>query len=72
MGRAAESDDPARRRHRAAVGLPRRRAAGAEQAGAHLEYRGTHRAPGPHGPGWAVSPAVLRRVRDALMSGGHP
>lgn len=52
--------------------LPRRPAAGAEQARAHLEHQGAYRAPGPGGPGWAVGPAVLRRVRDALASGGQP
>jgi len=68
MGRAADSGDPAGGRHRAAGTLPRRPAAGAEQARAHLEYRGTHRAPGADAPPLAV----LRRVRDALMSGGLP
>jgi hypothetical protein len=64
MGRAAESDDPARGRHRAADLLPRRPAEGAEQVRAHLE----HRPPRPPGPGLAV----LRRVRDALASGRLP
>jgi hypothetical protein len=71
MGRAEERGDPARGQHRAA-GLPRRSTAGAEQARAHLEYRGSHRAMGPDGPGWAAGPAVLRRVRDALVCGGQP
>jgi hypothetical protein len=57
-------------RHQAAGGLPARPAAGAAQARAHLEYAGAHRAPGPEGPGWQGDPAVLRRVRDALASGG--
>jgi hypothetical protein len=64
MGRAADSGNPAGGRHRAAGALPRRPAAGAGQARAHLEYWGAHRA-----PGWAVNLAVLRRVRDALVSG---
>jgi hypothetical protein len=68
-GRTADSG-PARGRHRAAGGLPRRPAAGADQARAQLEYLGTHRGPGS--PGWATGPAVLRRVRDALASGGQP
>jgi hypothetical protein len=71
MGRAEERGDPARGQHRAA-GLPRRPTAGAEQARAHLEYRGAHRAAGPDSGGWAASVAVLRRVRDALASGGRP
>jgi hypothetical protein len=50
--------------------LPRRSAAGAEQARAHLAYRGTRRAPGSGGPGWVTDPALLRRVRDALASAG--
>jgi hypothetical protein len=70
-GRTADSG-PAGGRHRTAGGLPRRPAAGADQARAHLEYQGAHRAPGPDGPGWATGPAVLRRVRDALASGGRP
>ena len=57
-------------RHQAG-GLPSRPAAGAAQARAHLEYRGAHRAPGAAGPGWAVDPAILRRVRDALAQGGR-
>jgi hypothetical protein len=55
--------------HRAAAGLPRRPAEGADQVRAYLEVRGAHRAPGLDGPGWAISPAVLRRVRDALAAG---
>lgn len=52
--------------------LPRRPAAGAEQARAHLEHQGAYRALGPDGPGWAAGPAALRRVRDALASGMQP
>ncbi|MGH3202519.1 MAG: hypothetical protein ACRDP5_10805 [Streptosporangiaceae bacterium] len=51
--------------------LPARPAAGAEAARAHLEYRGAHRAPGAEGPGWITDRAILRRVRDALTSGGQ-
>jgi hypothetical protein len=51
--------------------LPRRPAAGAALARAHLEYQGAHRAPGSEGPGWRNDLAVLRRVRDALASGGR-
>jgi hypothetical protein len=65
MGRAAGTD-AAGGRHRAPGALPRRPAAGAVEARAHLEYRGAHRVPGPGGRGWAADPAVLRRVRDAL------
>jgi hypothetical protein len=50
--------------------LPRRPAAGAALARAHLEYRGAHRAPELNGPRWVSDPAILRRVRDALTSGG--
>ncbi len=70
MERAAGRDG-AGGRHQAAGGLPGRPAAGAALARAHLEYRGAHRAPGASGAGWAVGPAVLRRVRDALASGGQ-
>ena len=63
-----ENGPAAGRRHRAPGRLPRRPAAGAEQARAHLEYQGVHRAPGPDSPGLAV----LRWVRDALVSGGRP
>lgn len=51
--------------------LPRRPAAGAALASAHLEYRGAHRAPEAGGPCWITDPAVLRRVRDALAPGGQ-
>ena len=61
------SDDPA---FRTPGGLPARPAAGAAAARAHLEYRGAHRAPGSEGPGWQNDPAILRRVLDALASGG--
>jgi hypothetical protein len=69
MERAAGRGDAGRRR-RGAGGLPARPAAGAARARAHLEYQGAHRAPGPEGPGWQNDPAILRRVRDALASGG--
>lgn len=50
--------------------LPRRRAAGAPLARAHLEHQKARRVPGPQGPDWRNDPAVLRRVRDALAAGG--
>ena len=50
--------------------LPRRPAAGAALATAHLEHLGPHREPGAGRSGWITDPAVLRRVRDALASGG--
>ena len=50
--------------------LPRRPAAEAALARAHLEYRGGHRAPEAGGPRWVSDPAVLRRVRDVLAPGG--
>jgi hypothetical protein len=53
-------------------GLPRRPAAGTAQAMAHLDYPGTHRAPGRDGPGWVKDVGLLRRVRDALASGRQP
>ncbi|MGH3287164.1 MAG: hypothetical protein ACRDPD_21170 [Streptosporangiaceae bacterium] len=53
-------------------GLPRRPAEGAEQVRSHLEYRGAHPVSGSGGPGWVTDPGVLRRVRDALASGGQP
>jgi hypothetical protein len=59
-------------RHRAAGGLPRRLAAGADRVRAELEHQAAHRAPEPDGPSWAASLTVLRRVRDALASGGRP
>jgi hypothetical protein len=52
--------------------LPRRPAAGAEQAGADLKYREARRAPVSGDSGWATGPAVLRRVRDALAPGRQP
>jgi hypothetical protein len=69
MERAAGMN-AARRRHQAPGGLPARPAAGAVLAREQLEYRGAHRAPGAQRPDWAVDPAVLRRVRDALRRGG--
>ncbi len=69
MERAAPMN-AARGRHQAADDLPARPAAGAAQARAHLEHRGTHREPG-RGIGWITDPAVLRRVRDALVPGGQ-
>lgn len=69
MERAAGMN-AARGRHQAAGGLPVRPAAGAALARTQLEYRGAHRAPTEHRPDWAVDPAVLRRVRDALVRGG--
>jgi hypothetical protein len=71
MGGAANGDAGGGR-HRAPGRLPRRPAVGAAQARADLEYRAAHRAPRPDSRSWAVSPAVLRRVRDALTSGGRP
>ena len=70
MERAAGRDGAGRRRQ-GMSGLPARPAAGAALARAHLEYQGAHRAPGPEGPGWQNDPAILRRVRDALASGGY-
>jgi hypothetical protein len=68
MNRAADGN-AAGGRHQAPGGLPARPAAGAARARAHLEYRGAHRGPGT-GPGWITDRALLRRVRDALASGG--
>jgi hypothetical protein len=68
MDRAAGRDG-AGRRHRGAAGLPARPAEGGALAREHLEYQGAHRAPQPVGARWAVDPAILRRVRDALASG---
>ncbi|HEY2270559.1 MAG TPA: hypothetical protein VGI96_48640 [Streptosporangiaceae bacterium] len=70
MERAAGKDG-AEGLRRWAGGLPARPEAGAALARAHLEYRGTHQAPEAGGPRWAVDPAILRRVRDALASGVH-
>jgi hypothetical protein len=58
-------------RHQAAGDLPARPAAGAALARAYLEYQGAHRAPAADGPRWASDPAILRRVRDVLASGGR-
>ena len=69
MERAAGRDGAGRRRQ-GMSGLPARPAAGAALARAHLEYLGAHRVPEAAGPRWAADPAVLRRVRDALASGG--
>lgn len=56
--------------HQPLARLTARPAAGAALARAHLEYRGARRAAGEQRPDWAVDPAVLRRVRDALAAGG--
>jgi hypothetical protein len=69
MERAAGRDG-ARSRHQVTGGLPARPAAGAALARAHLEHQEAHRAPEANGPGWVSDPAILRRVRDALVSGG--
>ena len=69
MERAAGMN-AARRRHQAPAGLPARPAGGAALARAHLEYREAHRVPGTQRPRQSVDPGVLRRVRDALASGG--
>jgi hypothetical protein len=71
MGGAANGDAGGGQ-HRAPDGLPRRPEAGAARVRAELEQQGAHRAPGSDGAGWAVSVAVLRRVRDALASGSRP
>ena len=71
MDRAAEGDAGGSR-HRALEGLPRRPAAGADRIQAELGQQGVHRALGSDGPRWSASLAVLRRVRDALASGGRP
>jgi hypothetical protein len=70
MERAAGRGD-AGRRHREAGGLPARPTAGAALARAHLEDQGAHRAPEAGGPRWVSDPAILRRVLDALASGGQ-
>jgi hypothetical protein len=59
-------------RHRALGGLPRRPLGGVGRIRAELEHQAAHRAPEPYCPGWAASLTVLRRVRDALASGGRP
>jgi hypothetical protein len=69
MDRAADGH-AGRGRHRAP--LPRRPAEGADRVRAELEHQGAHRVQGPDAPRWAASVAVLRRVRDALASGGRP
>jgi len=69
MERAAGRDG-ARGRRQGTGGLPARQAAGAALARAYLEYQGAHRAQEADGPRWVVDPAILRRVRDALASGG--
>ncbi len=61
------NDDPA---FRVPGGLPARPAAGAALAREHLERQGPYQAQGSGRPGWQNDPAVLRRVRDALASGG--
>jgi hypothetical protein len=70
MDRAA--DEGASGRRRASGGLPRRPAAGTDRVRAELEHQAAHRAPEPDADRWAVSAAVLRRVRDALAAGGRP
>jgi len=70
MDQAADGD--AGGPHRTPGGLPRRPAAGTDQVRAELEHQAAHRAPELEAPRWAVSVAVLRRVRDALAVGGQP
>jgi hypothetical protein len=71
MGRAA-GRDAAGGQHRAGHGLPRRPEEGAADAQAHLEYQGTHRAPGRDAPGRVTDLGLLQRIRDALASGRQP
>jgi hypothetical protein len=71
MDRAANGDAGGSR-HGALEGLPRRPAAGADRILADLGQQGVHRALGSDGRRWSASLAVLRRVRDALASGGRP
>ena len=71
MDRAADGN-AGESRHRAPERLPRRPAAGADRIRAELGQQGVHRALGSDGPRWSASLAVLRRVRDALASGGRP
>lgn len=71
MERAAGRGDAGRRR-REAGGLPARPTAGAALARVYLEDQVARRAPELNGPCWVSDPPVLRRVRDALASGGHP
>jgi hypothetical protein len=71
MDRAADADAGGTR-HRALEGLPRRPGAGADRIRTELGHQGAHRAPGSDAPRWSASLAVLRRVRDALASGGRP
>lgn len=74
MDRAADGDAGGSR-HRALEGLPlpRRPTAGADRVRAELGQQGARRDPGTgaDGPRWSASLAVLRRVRDALASGGQ-
>jgi hypothetical protein len=63
--------DGAGGRHQAEGSLPGRPDAGAALARAHLEHLGPHREPGAGRPDWITDPAILRRVRDALASGGQ-
>jgi hypothetical protein len=53
-------------------GLVCRPTAGAALARAFLEHQAAHRAAEPEVSRWSASSAVLRRVRDALASGGRP
>jgi hypothetical protein len=69
MDRAA--DGGAGGRHRAPEALPRRPAAGTDRVRAELKHQAAHRAPEPAAAHWAISVAVLRRVRDALAAGGR-
>jgi hypothetical protein len=71
MGRPADRDAGGGR-HRAAGRLPRRPAGGADRIRADLEHQAAHQAWEPDVAGLAASLAVLRRVRDALASGGQP
>lgn len=68
MDRTADRD--AGGRHRAPGRLPRRPAAGTDRVRADLEHQAAHRAPELDAFRWPFSMAVLRRVRDALASGG--
>ena len=57
-------------RHQAAASLPARPVSGSALARAHLEYREVHLIPETASPRFVSDPGVLRRVRDALASGG--